>query len=190
MANILGPNTYVEIDETTMAIEIFSKGERFLCLFDKEDYPRIKSFRWVISSLSKRNRTRYLSSQPYVSGPTLNWRIMLHQLIMSFPKKGVIDHVDRNGIDNRKSNLRVVTHLENARNKVYCFKPGSGFHGVVPNNSRGKPWKVYINHLKKPVYIGSFECKEEAALAYDKKAIELRGEFAVLNFPEEHKLLA
>jgi hypothetical protein len=185
----LGPNTYIEIDDETMGIEVFSKGERFVCLFDKEDYPRIKNFRWVISTLSKRNRTRYISTQPYVSGSTKNWRMMFHQLIMSFPDAGAVDHINHCGFDNRKKNLRVVSKLQNAVNKNYKHQK-TGFKGVVPNQSKHKPWKTYISIKKCPTYLGSFETREEAALAYDKKAIELHGEFAILNFPEDHKLLA
>ena len=180
-----GPNTYIEIDNETMAIEIFSKGERFVCPFDKEDYPRIKNFRWSITTPSKRNKTRYLRTHPYRVGPSSDWVLILHQLIMSFPVDGVIDHINQNGLDNRKINLRVISSIENARNKTYSRKPKSGFVGVVKNASIKKPWKVYITHFKKSIYLGAFEDKNEAAREFDKKALELRGEFAVLNFPHE-----
>jgi hypothetical protein len=180
-----GPNNYIEIDADTMAIEICSKGEKFLCLFDREDYPRVKNFRWSITSETKRNKTRYLRTHPLRVGPSEGWVLIFHQLIMSFPVDGQIDHINHNGLDNRKRNLRVVRKIDNARNKHYITKAKSGFYGVVPNNSRAKPWKVYISHGKKPIYLGSFENIEDAARAHDKKSIELRGEFAILNFPHD-----
>lgn len=178
-----GPNNYIEIDDKTLGIEVFSKGEKFICLIDKEDYPRVKHFRWTLSGVTKKNRTRYLRTHPHRVGPSEGWVLILHHLILSFPEGKQIDHINRNGLDNRKSNLREATHLENARNKVYERKANSGFLGVVPNKSKKRPWKVYISHFKQSIYLGSYETKEEAALAYDRKAIELRGEFAVLNFP-------
>jgi|TARA_R110002020_G_C15975619_1_gene747963 hypothetical protein len=52
-------------------------------------------------------------------------------------------------------------------------------------NELSKPWEAYIMFNQKNIYLGSYKTKEEAARAYDKKAIELFGEFAQLNFPEE-----
>ncbi len=190
MGKIFEPNSYVEIDDTTIGIELFSKGEKFICLFDKEDYPRIKNFRWVLTSLSKRNRTRYVRSHPWRGGPSENWVMIFHQLIMSFPSNGQIDHINQNGLDNRKVNLRVVSHFENARNKIYNMKARSGYYGVVPNCSKERPWKAYFSLNKKSHYLGAFSCKEDAARAWDIEAARVRGEFAILNFPENNKLLA
>ena len=54
-------------------------------------------------------------------------------------------------------------------------------------NEHSKPWRAYIRHNQKLIHLGMYKTKEEAARAYDKKAVEVFGEFAHLNFPEEHK---
>jgi hypothetical protein len=93
-------------------------GEK-LCTIDIEDIPRIRMFKWNISHITKRNKTHYVVSQ--IGGKT----ICLHRLIVSFPEKQ-IDHLDRNGLNNCKNNLREVTPSENCLNKK-----------VQPNNKLG-----------------------------------------------------
>ena len=109
----------------------------------------------------------------------------MHQFILSFPSEGVIDHINHKGFDNRKSNLRVVTKYENARNKVYERVSKSGFKGVQFKSKQTKrPWAAEVRHLGKLYRIGDFKTPEEAARAYDNEAIKLRGFFAQVNFPE------
>lgn len=178
-------NEIEEINESTIGIVVYSKGERFVCLVDKEDYPRVSGFKWHLSGISKTNSTRYARAHLCNKGPDRGMTIFMHRLIMSFPVEGQVDHVNRNGLDNRMKNLRKVSQLENARNKVYKKKSKSGFIGVAICTSAEQPWRASIWHDGKSVYIGNFKTREDAALAYDAKAVELRGEFAVLNFPHE-----
>ena len=94
------------------------------------------------------------------------------------------DHINGDGLDNRKQNLRTCTHTENMRNRGKSKNNTSGFKGVSWHK-RGKTWDAKIAHNKKLMHIGSFKDKEVAAKAYDRKAIELHGKFAKLNFPIE-----
>lgn len=96
-----------------------------------------------------------------------------------------IDHINRNRFDNRKSNLRLCTHQQNNFN-VGPKGNLTGLKGVVLHK---KTNRIYARIQKDGVqyHIGSFKTPKEAALAYDKRARELFGEFAYLNFPEEIK---
>lgn len=94
-----------------------------------------------------------------------------------------IDRENNNG-NYEPGNCRFVTHSENQRNKsIYqrAFVGSHGFKGLVRMRV-GKPWRAQIRVRGKLLYLGTFETKEDAARAYDAKALELFGEFARLNF--------
>lgn len=95
------------------------------------------------------------------------------------------DHINRVRDDNRWANLRPATHGENNRNQSKRVDNISNYTGVSWNKARRK-WRAYITHKCKQYHIGLFDCKHAAARAYNTKAKELHGEFAVLNIiPED-----
>ncbi len=109
--------------------------------------------------------------------------IYLHQIVMGKPPKGlVIDHINRNKLDNRKSNLRFCRQMGNAQNKT----SSSGYKGVHYQKKNAKypncrVWVAQITKNYKTYHLGSFRTPEEAAKAYNQAATELHGEYAVLN---------
>ena len=108
--------------------------------------------------------------------------IAMHREITNCPAGMVVDHKDSDGLNNQKSNLRVCTVTENNRHarRVNQYNK-NGFRGVGKN---GVYYNALISISGKNKTIGSFRNAEDAARAYDEKAKELFGEFAVLNFPE------
>lgn len=97
----------------------------------------------------------------------------------------VVDHVNGNGLDNRRCNLRVCTPQQNAFNSKPVRGSRSKFKGVKYNTACKNKWTARIRINGKQVDIGRFETEEEAARAYDKVAKEVQGDFAWLNFPNE-----
>lgn len=91
-----------------------------------------------------------------------------------------VDHINRIPSDNRWSNLRECTLSQNQANSSTQLKSFSGFKGVTWDKA-AQCYRARISHNKKAYHIGHFDCKQSAALAYNKKAKELFGEFACLN---------
>jgi hypothetical protein len=123
----------------------------------------------------------------------------MHRLIMSRMKNRqldsseLIDHMNLNGLDNRRENLRLATEGQNrynqAKNRTWGGRPPSSqYKGVCrinrPRHSHHGKWHCGIKQTGKKINIGIFDDEIEAAKAYDAKALELFGEFAYLNFPE------
>lgn len=111
--------------------------------------------------------------------------IHMHHQVTGF-KYAMIDHINGDGLDNRECNLRPCTRSENGINSRIYKNNKSGLRGVFWHK-RDKKWHTYIRKNGTPFFIGYFDDKEEAGRAYRKKAIELFGEFAVLNFPDKNK---
>lgn len=141
---------------------------------DVDDYDRFSQCKWCAS---KSHNNRFYAVR-YKNNKT----IMMHRQIMNAPAGLVVDHIDGNGLNNRKSNLRICTQAQNFLNSRPRRNCGSRYKGVSLYK-REKMWRVKIFHNSRTINIGQFDDEIEAALAYDRKAAELFGEFAYLNFP-------
>ena len=111
--------------------------------------------------------------------------ILLHRFILMTPPGFEVDHINRDGLDCRRCNLRVATHSQNMANAPRVTLPSSGFRGVSRSYRKTKPWMVRITVGYQEIYGGLFADAAEAARAYDKLARTYFGEFATLNFPGE-----
>ncbi|MBA7655390.1 hypothetical protein ES703_63294 [subsurface metagenome] len=107
----------------------------------------------------------------------------MHRQIMNPPREMLVDHINYNGLDNRKANLRLATLTQNNRHTRRTMNPGSSKYKGVCWYNREKRWAVRITANGKNIPLGYFKDEIEAAKAYDKAARKYHGDFAALNFP-------
>lgn len=145
--------------------------EKTPVLVDESDWPHISGYQWY-------PREGYI-----VCGRGFR----LHRFLMGAVPGEVVDHVNGNPLDNRRSNLRICTQAENVRNRRKTTSTcSSKYKGVWFANRQAhteKPWRAHIRIQGKPTYIGSYATEVEAAHAYDAAALKHHGKFARPNFP-------
>lgn len=154
-----------------MKIITTKKGDEILVC--DADYELLKHRTWHLGPIYPRT-TYYCTPRKFKN-------IYMHQLIMPRVKGMVIDHINRNKLDNRRCNLRLVSRSQNCLNVSRKKGVSSKYTGV---RKVRKKWQARITVNGKETYLGTFETDYLAAKAYDKKCLEIRGRFAVLNFPE------
>ena len=111
--------------------------------------------------------------------------LKMHRQILRPPDHLFVDHMNHNGLDNRKANLRPATHSQNSFNRIISTRGdlSSKYKGVAWNRCK-KKWQARIGIYGKRKYIGYFKDEIEAAKAYDRAAKKYHAEFANLNFKE------
>ncbi len=115
------------------------------------------------------------------AGTTLNGKLTyMHHVIYGKPSKGyVIDHINRNRLDNTYANLRQITQAQNRMNST--ARQSKSLYKGVSYDKANKKWFTFIKANGKYIWIGRFKHEAEAALAYNTQAIKYHKEFAVLN---------
>ncbi|MBN1361107.1 MAG: HNH endonuclease [Sedimentisphaerales bacterium] len=146
-------------------------------IVDVKNYEWLNQYKWYAQA--RRDGATF-----YACRNSRRRTIMMHREIMKPPPGKVVDHINGNGIDNREANMRNCTQAQNTLNKRAAKGCKSGFAGVNP---AGDKWQADFKHKGQRQYLGLFDDKIEAAKARGRKAYELAGEFAYLNFPDEIK---
>lgn len=150
-----------------------------VAIVDATDYPMLSQFNWAATKTTKYNVS------PYAHGSVCGHGVAMHHLLAGYPIHGFqVDHINGNGLDNRRSNLRLATPQQNRANCGKHAAASSRFKGVGWHKHSGR-WQAGIKVNGKRRHLGHFLDETEAARAYDAKALELFGEFARLNFPVE-----
>ena len=140
-------------------------------LIDGEDYEWLNRWKW--HAQRAKNDICY--------AVRLERKISMHRIITNAPKNKQVDHINHNGLDNRRCNLRICTNSQNSQSRRLSLNKTSKYKGVMWDK-RCKKWYVQITCFYKQAYLGRYDNEIEAAKTYDKKAKELFGEFALTNF--------
>jgi len=146
-----------------------------VALVDDDMFDYLNQWKWYYS---KSIKTGYAQRH---EGSGLNRKtIGMHVEIMHPPTGTKVDHVDLDGCNNQRYNLRICTHSQNLINGRLRRTNKSGYKGVCWHKANHS-WVAKIQFNGKALHLGSFDNTIDAARAYNRKAIELCGEFARLN---------
>lgn len=145
-----------------------------VALVDNSDFEELNKYKWFAN---KRGNSFYAlrTSKKDKNGKVKT--ILMHRVIMSDPVGFDIDHIDNNGLNNQKKNLRVCTHAQNTRNRGIQKNSTSKLKGVTWNKT-GNKWQAQIRVDGKYIYIGLFEDKQKAYEAYCQACVKYHGEYS------------
>lgn len=142
------------------------------CFVDDNDYAELSKYKWHLEV----NRTvKYAIRRPITNGK--RHKVTMYSQIMSYPAS-TIDHIDGNGLNNTRDNLRLATVQENCFNRKTQQNSRTGYKGV--SYYKGK-FMARITYSGTTLFLGLFDTKEEAARAYNRTATEYFGRFAHVN---------
>jgi len=135
----------------------------FWALIDETDLPLVSDFKWFAAD---GNRTRYAhrTINFMKSGRKTARVIRMHRLIIGAKHGDIVDHINGNGLDNRRANLRIVSHAENCQNRIGTRSDNkSGANGVYLHPQLG--WRAYITINGKRIWLGVFSSFDAAVMA-------------------------
>jgi hypothetical protein len=168
--------------EKVKYIKLGSNGH--IAIVDAEDYDDLVKHKWgVKKGKSTAYAVRHKKKNEVLIAAK---KVRMHREILSkiseIPEKMVIDHINHNGLDNRKANLRVCTVSENVRNSRTFKNKKVKYKGVFMDLSSAKnPYRACIRVDGKRISLGQYPTPEKAARAYNAAAVKYFGAFAYLN---------
>ena len=140
-------------------------------IVDDRDYDWLLSYKWQVNEAGNNKYAR--RTLPRRDGK--QYSVFMHRMIMAVCPGVMVDHINRNGLDNRRRNLRIVTPSQSGANARPRRK---GYKGISKSYNR---WQARIRKDGKAIILGTYDNPEEAARAYDNAAMEIFGEYACTN---------
>lgn len=154
-----------------------------VAIVDDEDYEYLMQWKW--GGHERGYAQRYGKRSREGRKVVLMHRVIVERMRGAPIPEGLqVDHIDRDTSNNQRGNLRLATIQENARNRAGRQNTISQYKGVAWHKHKRK-WIASIKDHGKSQHLGYFASEEEAGRAYDARARELFGEFALLNFPDK-----
>lgn len=152
------------------------QGSVMHALIDESDYEELSQYTWYVQKHGRTYRA-FRTEYERKDGKKINQKTIYLSRSILKPKKGMIDHIDGNGLNNRRSNLRLCTHQQNCCNRPLRTGSFSGAQGIKWDRTN-KRWKAYVSIKKKRLLVGNYIDKREAIVARNVAASFAYGEFA------------
>ena len=146
-----------------------------VALVDDDDYERVNQWKWLCSRWHEKF---YAARQSWNNGKPI-W-IRMHRFILSVKSPDQVDHIDNDGLNNQKANLRICSQSENLWNRRAPRSNKSGFKGVHWHHKEQR-YRSVIHVGRRCIYLGKYKDAKEAARAYNTAALKYHGAFAKLN---------
>ena len=138
-----------------------------------EDFEYLSQWKWYFNSGYAVRSTWHIGGK--------RGQVKMHRLINKTILGLDTDHINSKGLDNRKINLRSVSHMQNCHNTGDRKNSSSKHKGVYFNNHRGRPWKAQIRINGKRICLGTFDTETDAAKAFNNASIKFHKEYGRLN---------
>ena len=142
----------------------------YVILLDSDDVDLVSQYQWSVGA------------HGYATHGAGHKQILMHRLLLGVNDSEVVDHINRNKLDNRRQNLRICSQSLNTMNRPKLETGNNAFKGIC-STAEGS-WQAQITFEGKPIYLGRSSDPVIAAKAYDTAARVLYGEYAYLNFPD------
>ena len=139
-------------------------------IVDDEDYEWLSQWKWLLFPMDRYYYAARFSRDTF---------ILMHRLLLDIPTGKVCDHINHDGLDNRRCNIRICTIADNLRNSK--SRGGSSQYKGVYWSKQNKAWVAQIKYNYTMYYLGKYKDEDKAAIAYNTGALELFGEYAYLN---------
>lgn len=146
-----------------------------IAIVDAADYEWLMQWKWYA----------YKGKTTWYAARKEQGMVWMHRFILRPEPEMFVDHINRDGLDNRRANLRFATAQQNHFNRSVSARNKSGYKGVHWSDHH-KKWVAQIRSNGKSCVLGRFDTAEEAARVYDEAAKSLHGEYACLNMPDMH----
>jgi hypothetical protein len=150
-------------------------------IVDPNDYYELDKYIWygVVCKNGRFSHVIYFAPKNANTAP-----ICMHRKLTNPPSDLIVDHINNNPLDNRRSNLRAITKTQNSYNMSPKKNCSSKYKGVYKISGKQRPWRAHISYKRKRISLGTFENEIDAAKAYDEAAKKYYREYAYLNFPD------
>lgn len=160
------------------------KGAGRVALVDETDFELVSAYRWYVwenvLACGTLSGPYAIAQVPTPGRKSRSTSLRMHKLITGWP---LTDHINHDGLDNRRCNLRPASPSQNQMNQQRQRPVGTSTYRGVRWHRRCRAWQAAITKHYKERHLGLYQDEVQAALAYDRAAAEMFGEYAVLNFP-------
>lgn len=163
--------------ESLDSVRVIPLTQGQFTIVDADDYEWLSKWKWTVWHTKQGG----FYARAWVSKQT---SLAMHRIILNAGPGQIVDHINRNTLDNRRANLRIVTQSQsNCNRRLLIASNKSGFRGVHWN-SKAKKWRAFIGINKRLIYLGSFDTPKAAAIARDEASRKYHGGFSPLNLSQ------
>lgn len=170
-------NIIIKKDYAEIVVNSQKYGEKII-LIDIDDIEKINQYKWAVK-LEKNSNNFYAQSQQRGMNRKTRKNIKLHRFITNCPDNMVVDHINHNTLDNRKSNLRIVEPIINSQNQLLSKANKTGYKYIC-FHKRSQKYRVGFSRFKKYIFIGNFDTLEEAVKARNEYIASLNDDIETM----------